>query len=85
MNNTKFYMLDKAPNALEIHNEINAVGNQGVKDFASDPVRCIVKELCRQNGYQLKSGEAVMFACAIFNYGKIMGIRHERAKRNRTK
>ena len=68
------------PQALKAKKDADIVEHQGIGLFFSNPVQWVFNELHRRHDYQEKFN-----MCDIFNYGYIMGIRAERARRKGVK
>lgn len=66
------------PEALKAKKEADIVGEQGIGLFLSKPVQWVFQELCRKHG---ENYAEVSKMIDIFNYGYILGIRAERARR----
>lgn len=79
MESTKYINLENfptVPEALKARKEADIVNHQCIGLFISNPVQFVVKELARKN-------EDRFLLMSIFNYGYIMGVRAERARRKR--
>ena len=70
------------PEALKAKKEADIVGEQGIKLFLSKPIRWVLKELERRHDGEYSDLSKRIDA---FNYGYILGIRAERARRKGVK
>lgn len=66
------------PQALKAKKEADIVGEQGIGLFLSKPVQWVFQELCLKHS---ENYAEVSKMIDIFNYGYILGIRAERARR----
>lgn len=69
------------PQALKAKKEADIVEQQGTGLFLSKPVQWVFQELRRKYG---ENYTEVLKMTDIFNYGYILGIRAERARRKST-